>query len=160
MADFENTFNLDQMTDGDVEALVRQELTEDDAFDADAVSIKVDQGTVTVTGRVGTEAERQRIDQVLTALGTGDYQNDVVVDESTRAHRDAAADEAHVEDQEATAQTGEAGKATTDTAEHLHRDRSDRLYGTKDVKESIKEGVPYTPPDKPVQEGIESDEDH
>jgi hypothetical protein len=113
-----------------------------------------------VAGRVGTEAERQRVEQVLTALGAADYQNHVVVDESARARRDPAADEAHIEDQQAAAQTGESGKATTDTAEHLHRDRSDRLYGTKDVKEAIEEGVPYTPPDQPVQEGVEGDEDH
>ena len=160
MADFENTFNLDQMTDADVAALVRQQLDEDDGFNADAVDIRVDEGRVTVEGRVGTEAERQRVDQLLSGLGAEEFSNDVVVDEAARAVRDEAADEAHIEDQEAQAQIGESGKATTDTAEHLHRDRSDRLYGTKDTKKAIEEGVPYTPPDRPVQEGSEGDEDH
>ena len=83
-----------------------------------------------------------------------------MVDEAARAGRSDAADEARVEDQEARAQIGEAGKSTTDTAEHLHRDRSSRLYGTKDMKEAIEEGTPYTPPDRPVQEGVEGEEQH
>ena len=160
MADFENALNLEQMDDPDIAELVRQQLDEGEAFDPDAVEITVEDGEVTVSGRVGTEAERQRVDQILTGLGVADFQNDVVVDEAVRAQRAAEADEAHVEDQEAQAQIGESGKATTDTAEHLHRDRSDRLYGTKDMKKAIEEGTPYTPPDRPVQEGIEGEEEH
>ena len=158
--DFENALNLEQMTDDDVAELVRQELDEDDAFDPDAVAITVEQGAITVEGRVGTEAERQRVDQILAGLGAAAFRNEVVVDEAARARRDEAADEAHVEDRESRAQIGEPGKATADTAEHLHDDRSDRLYGTKDVKTAIEEGTPYTPPDRPVQEGVESDEAH
>ncbi len=109
---------------------------------------------------MGTEAERQRVDQILTGVGAVDYQNDVVVDEAARARRADAADEAHIEDQQAEAQIGESGKSTTDTAEHLSRDRSDRLYGTKDMKKAIQEGTAYTPPDKPVQEGVEGEEQH
>ena len=160
MADFENSLNLEQMTDADIEALVRQELEDDDAFDADAVEIEVDGGQITVSGRIGTESERQRVGQVLSGLGATGFQNDVVVDEAARDRRHQAADQAHVEDQEARAQIGESGKATTDTAEHLHEDRSERLYGTKDRKKAIEEGTPYTPPDKPVQEGIQGDEQH
>lgn len=158
--DFENALNLDQMTDSDVADLVRQQLEEDEAFNPDTVQIAVEDGAVTVEGRVGTEAERQRVDQVLQGLGAEGFTNNVVVDETTRARRDDAADEAHVEDQEARAQVGESGKATTDTAEHLHTDRSDRLYGTKDMKKAIEEGTPYTPPDRPIQEGVEGEEEH
>lgn len=160
MADFENTLNLEQMDDPDIAELVRQQLDEDDAFNPDTVDVDVTDGHVTVSGRVGTEAERQRVDQVLTGVGATDYQNDVVVDEATRARRADAADEAHIEDQQADAQIGESGKATTDTAEHLSRDRSDRLYGTKDMKKAIEDGTPYTPPDRPVQEGVEGEEQH
>ena len=160
MADYENALNLEQMTDPDIEELVRQELDEDDAFDADAVEVAAEDGRVTVSGRVGTEAERQRVDQILTALGATEFRNDVVVDEATRVQRAAAADSAHVEDAAADAQIGEAGKATTDTAEHLHEDRSDDLHGTKDMKKAIQEGKSYSPPDRPVQEGVEGDEQH
>ena len=160
MADFEDTLNLEQMDDPDVAELVRQQLDEDEAFNPDAVEIDVAEGHITVAGRVGTEAERQRVDQVLTGLGATDYDNNVVVDEAARAQRAGPADGAHIEDQEARAQIGESGKATTDTAEHLHEDRSDRLYGTKDRKKATEEGIPYTPPDRPVQEGVEGDEQH
>lgn len=158
--DYENALNLKQMTDEDVAELVRQELDEDDAFAPDAVTITVEDGAVSVEGRVGTEAERQRVDQVLAGLGATGFSNRVVVDEATRARRDEAPDEAHVEDQEARTQIGESGKATADTAEHLQDDRSARLYGTKNMKKAIQEGTPYTPPDRPVQEGVESDEEH
>lgn len=160
MPDYENALNLEQMTDRDIEQLVRQELDEDDAFNADAVEVAADDGHITVAGRVGTEAERQRVDQTLTALGATDFQNDVVVDEATRAQRATAADSAHVEDVEADAQIGETGKASTDTAEHLHEDRSDDLYGTKDMKKAIQEGKSYSPPDRPIQEGVEGGEEH
>ncbi|MDX1674497.1 MAG: BON domain-containing protein [Longimicrobiales bacterium] len=160
MADFEGTLNIEQMDDPDIAELIRQQLDEDEAFNPDTVDIAVDDGHVTVSGRVGTEAERQRVAQVLSGLGATHFDNDVVVDEAARAQRDAAADEAHVEDQEARAQIGESGKITTDTAEHLHTDRSDRLYGTKDMKKAIEEGTPYTPPDRPIQEGTEGDEQH
>lgn len=158
--DFEQALNLEQMTDRDVEDLVRQQLDEDDSFNADNVAVTVDGGRITVSGRVGTEAERQRVDQTLSALGATDFDNEVVVDEATRARRADAADEAHVEDAGARAQLGEAGKATTDTAEHLRESPSDDLYGTKDMKKAIEEGTPYTPPDRPVQEGVEGDEQH
>lgn len=158
--DFEQALNLEQMTDRDVEELVHQQLDEDDSFNADTVDVTAEDGLITVSGRVGTEAERQRVDQTLNALGATDFQNDVVVDEATRARRADAADEAHVEDAGARAQVGEAGKATTDTAEHLQEDPSGELYGTKDTKKAIEEGTPYTPPDRPVQEGVEGDEQH
>ena len=158
--DSEQALNLEQMTNRDVEELVRQQLDEDDSFNADNVNVKADGGRITVSGRVGTEAERQRVDQTLSALGATDFENEVLVDEATRARRAEAADEAHVEDAGARAQMGEAGTATTDTAEHLREAPSDDLYGTKDMKKAIEEGTPYTPPDRPVQEGVEGDEHH
>lgn len=158
--DFEDAINLDQMTDGDVRDLVRQQLDELDDFDVDAVDISVEDGRIRVEGRVGTEAERQHVDQVITSLGATAYANNLTVDEVARAQRAEAADVARIEDAEASASVGESGKSTSDTAEHLETgDRSD-LYGTKDVGEAIEEGRSYTPPDGPVQEGIEGDERH
>lgn len=156
--DFENAVNLDQMTDGDVRALVRQRLDQAPDFDVDAVDVAVDGGRVTVEGRVGTEGERQHVEQVLTALGAADYANNVVVDELARAQRAEAADTAGAEDAEARAMLGESGKETTDTAEHLRPDVAADQYGTRDVKQAIEEGKSYTPPDGPVQEGMDGRE--
>jgi hypothetical protein len=158
--DYENAINLDQLEDGDIRELVRQHLEEDDDFDADSVDIDVSDGRVTVEGRVGTEAERQHVEQVLTALGASRYSNDVVVDETYRAQRSEAADEARAEDAAAAAPMGEAGERTTDTAQHLQDDEAGDLYGTRDMQKAIQEGQTYVPPDGPTQEGIEGDERH
>lgn len=158
--DFENAINLDQMDDDDVGELVRQRLDEDDDFNVDTVDIEVRDGRVTVEGRVGTEAERQHVEQVLTALGPTEYDNNVVVDENTRAERPAAADDAAAENAESTSALGESGDRTTDTAQHLQNDDRGDMYGTRDPGKAIQEGQAYTPPEGPTQEGIESDELH
>ena len=158
--DFENAINVDQMTDDDIRGLVRQQLDEADKFNVDTVEVSVEEGRVSVAGRVGTEAERQHVEQVLSRLGISDYDNDVVVDELARAQRAEGADTARIEDAAATASIGESGKATTDTAEHLQPDDAGDMYGTKDRKKAIEEGETYTPPDSPVQEGVRGDETH
>jgi hypothetical protein len=151
--DYEDAVNLDQMTDGDVRALVRQRLDEADEFDADAVDIEVRDGRIRVEGRVGTEGERQHVDQVLTELGAQSYDNQVVVDRLARAERDEAADIARLEDAATTSGLGESAKATSDTAEHLRPDDAGDMYGTRDVQKAVEEGKSYTPPDGPLQEG-------
>lgn len=151
--DFENAVNLDQMTDGDVRELVRQKLDEDADFDVDAVEVAVTDGRITVDGRVGTDGERQHVEQVLGALGATRYDNNVVVDEAARARRAEGADVARAEDAAAQAPLGEAGQATTDTARHLLPDDAADQYGTHDVSEAIREGRSYTPPDGPTPEG-------
>jgi hypothetical protein len=158
--DYEDAVNLDQMTDSDVRGVVRQRLDEDADFDVDAVDVKVTDGRITVDGRVGTEGERQHVEQVLTALGAHSYANNVVVDETRRAERAEAADVARAEDAEARSSLGEAGKETSDTAEHLLPDDAGDLYGTGDVQKAIQEGQSYTPPDGPTQEGIDGREGH
>ncbi|NIP78118.1 MAG: hypothetical protein GWM90_02495, partial [Gemmatimonadetes bacterium] len=117
-------------------------------------------GNITVAGRVGTEGERQHVGQVVASLGITELENQIVVDEVRRAQRDPAADVARIEDARADAAIGESGKSTSDTAEHLQPGERGDLRGTRDVKEAIQEGRPYTPPRGPVQEGVEGDERH
>lgn len=158
--DFENAINLDQMDDDDIGELVRQQLDEDADFDVDAVDIEVQDGRVRIEGRVGTEGERQHVDQVLGALGAHDFENNVMVDETTRAERADGADEALAEDATAHAALGEAGQTTSDSAEHLQPDDAGELYGTRDPQKAIQDGKTYTPPDGPTQEGMRGDERH
>lgn len=158
--DFENTINFDQMDDDDIGELVRQRLDEDADFDVDTVDVHVQDGQVRVEGRVGTEGERQHVTQVLSFLGTTEIENNVVVDENTRAQRSDAADEALAEDAAATAAVGESGKSTSDTAEHLQPDDAGEMYGTRNPRKAIEEGKSYTPPEGPTQEGIGGGEQH
>lgn len=152
--DFENAVNLDQMTDEDVRDLVRQRLDEDADFNVDTVDISVSDGRITVEGRVGTDAERQHVEQVITALGAEQYDNNVVVDAVARAQRSDAADIARAEDGAAQASLGESGKSTSDTAEHLQPDDAGEQYGTQDMQKAIQQGQTYVPPEGPTQEGI------
>ncbi len=158
--DFENAINLDQLDDGDIEELIRERLDEDADFNVDTVDVEVRDGHVTVEGRVGTDGERQHVDQVLSFLGATDFDNNVVVDPNARAQRADAADDARAEDVAANAALGESGKTTTDTAEHLQPDDAGEMYGTRDPQTAIQEGKTYTPPEGPTQTGIEGGERH
>jgi hypothetical protein len=120
----------------------------------------VDAGRVRVEGRVGTDGERQHVEQVLSALGAVDYENNLVVDRLARQERDEAADMARLEDAAAPAPLGETGAATSDTAEHLRRDDQSELYGTGDMRKAIEEGRSYEPPEGPFQEGVGGGERH
>ncbi|MEJ2502127.1 MAG: BON domain-containing protein [Gemmatimonadota bacterium] len=158
--DYEGTINVDQMDDDDIRALVRQVLDDAERFDPAGIDVSVREGHVAVEGRVGTEAERQRVEKALTGLGIHRYDNHVVVDENARALRADAADDARAEDAAAQAALGESGKTTTDTADHLRPDVAGDLHGTQDMKKAIEEGQSYTPPDDPMQEGIRGGEQH
>lgn len=153
--DFENTINTDQLDDGDIRDIVRQRLDDAEDFEVDNVEIEVTDGQVVVEGRVGTDEERQHVEQVLTAMGVQDYANNVVVDEVARAQHSEAADIASLEDAAVDDELGERGKATTDTAEHLLPDTAGEQFGTHDMKKAIEQGQSYSPPDGPMQEGIE-----
>jgi hypothetical protein len=158
--DFEDTINLDQMDDDDIGELIRQKLDEDADFNVDTVDVVVREGQVTVEGRVGTDGERQHVDQVLQGLGATDFENNVVVDSNTRAQRADAADDAQVEDAAALSDLGESGKTTTDTAQHLQPDDAGDMYGTRSPQKAIEEGKSYTPPEGPTQQGIGGGEQH
>lgn len=158
--DYEDAINLDHLTDGDVRDLVRQQLDEADAFDAEAVDIEVVDGRIRVEGRVGTDEERAHVEQVLTALGAVNYDNNVVVDPNARASRHDAADMARLEDAAADDPLGDAGGSTSDTAEHLRPDDRGEMYGTRDMQKAIEEGKSYNPPEGPMQEGIGEGERH
>jgi hypothetical protein len=158
--DYEDGINLDQMTDEDIRDLVRERLDQADDFEADTLDIEVADGRVRVEGRVGTEGERQFVDQVLTGLGAVEYDNNVIVDRLTRQERSEAADLASLEDAATTAPLGESGSATSDTAEHLLPDDLADMHGTRDMQKAIEEGKSYRPPDSPHQEGIGEGERH
>lgn len=158
--DFEDAVNLEQMTDADIRDLVEQRLQEEQTFDVEAVDIEVSDGRVRVEGRVGTEQERQRVEQVLTALGADRFANNVVVDSNARSQRSDAADIARLEDAAATDSLGERAKSTTDSAEHLLDDAASDQHGTRDMKKAIEGGRSYSPPDGPVQEGTGEGELH
>lgn len=119
--------------------------------------MEVEGGRVRVEGRVGTEGERQHVDQVLSSLGVVDYRNEVVVVRLARESRAEAADQARIEDTASPAQMGESSRPLSDTAQHLDPDEAGEMYGTRDPQRAAGEGKSYNPPEGPFQEGIEGD---
>ena len=63
--DFENVFDLDDLSDAELRELVRDQLAQDDSLDVAGILVHVKDGYVTLAGRVGTEGEKQIADHVL-----------------------------------------------------------------------------------------------
>jgi len=159
--DYENLNDIEDMSDQEIEDLVAQELREYPDVDVDDLDVRVERGFVTLGGRVGTEQELQVVAQVLTdVLGVERYSNEVVIDETRRARMPEAADEEVAHEESVTPQLGAPSDQTSDTAGHLREDLDAELYGTHDLQQAIQEGLDYEAPDRPVQEGIWSEENH
>jgi hypothetical protein len=158
--DYERIFDIENMSDGDLRDLVYQELREYPEIDPDLVDVKVRGGVVRLTGRVGTEQELQGIEHVITDLIGARVNNELVIDELVRGEQPEAADDALAEEIEADPQMGTGAERTEDTAKHLLGDLEAEMYGTHDPQEAVQDGIPYEPPDRPVQEGTWSREQH
>src|SRR5688500_394361 len=114
-SDYEDLYDIDNMSDADLKALVIQELHEHPDIDVDLIEVSVQDGEVRIAGRVGTEQEVQQVEHVLTdLLGASDIHNELVIDELLRGERSEAADDAAMEESEADAQMGETARRTSD----------------------------------------------
>lgn len=159
--DFENLYDTEHLNDSELRELVYQQLREYPEIDPDLVDVTVADGQIRLAGRVGTEQELQQIEHVLTdVLGLSDVANDLVIDELVRGERSEAADEAAAEDASADPQAGSGARRTEDSAKHLLGDLSAEMYGTHDPQQATQEGTAYEPPDRPIQEGTWSREQH
>src|SRR5436309_1133866 len=99
--DFEDLHDIDSLDDRELRDLIIQEIGEYNELDPDLVDVSVNNGHVTLSGRVGTEQELQEIEHVVTdVLGVERYSNELVVDELVRAEAPEAADEAAAEERE------------------------------------------------------------
>jgi hypothetical protein len=154
--DFENIEDLEDLSDGELRALVRDRLEEQMAFDPDDVSIAVKDGVVRLSGRVGTEEELRIVEHVVTdVIGIQEVENNIVVDAIRRAESPVAIDEHIVdEDEHAGLLLGDRARTENPEAEHLQENLRSELFGTTDVQESIEGAIPWTPPDSPTPEGL------
>ena len=153
--DYEDIDEIDEQTDGELRALVRDRLEEQLAFDPNDVEVAVRGGVVHLSGRVGTEQEFRIVEHVVTDLvGIKEVKNDLVVDPIRRAESPVPIDE-HLADEELREGIllGDRPRPEDPEAEHLHEDIRAELFGTTDVQKSIEEGIPWNPPDGPTPEG-------
>jgi hypothetical protein len=159
--DFEDLYDLDNLSDAELRDLVRQELSEYPEIDPDLVEVQVVEGRVQLSGRVGTEQELQQIEHVITdVIGVARVDNGLVIDELVRGEMPEAADDAAAHEMSVDPQAGTGARRTEDSARHLAGDLASELYGTHDPQQAVQDGLAYEPPDRPVQEGTRSRENH
>ena len=168
MADFENIHDIDDLSDRELRDLVRSHLRAHNGLDADYITVQVQDGAVTLEGRVGTDYERRVAEHVLTdTLGLPNVRNDLVVQAIHRAESPMDIED-HLADDERSEGLllGDRPVPLNPESETVHEDLESRLYGTTDVSKAIAEGTAWIPPESPTQEGLEgtgggaSGEDH
>lgn len=152
--DYENMHNIEELDDRELRDLVREQFAEHAGLDADDLTVLVSQGMVTLSGRVGTEGERNIAEHILTdVLGVTEFTNDLVVDEVRRGESSQAADE-HVADEESEGGLlGDRAVPFTDESAHLADVLDDELAGTTDMQRVMEDGMTWNPPDGPTPEG-------
>lgn len=153
--DFEDIHDIDDLNDDELRALVRTHLAGNTSIDEADINVSVEDGVVILAGRVGTEAEVQVAEHVVTdVLGVEQFENQLVVDplrraESPEAIDDHLADEAEHEG----LLLGDRALPLDPEAEHLKENLDERLYGTTDVHNAIADGTAWIPPQSPTPEG-------
>ena len=154
-------FDFSSMPDEDIYDVVVQHLREYPNLDAGWIDVSVKDGFVTLSGRVGTDGEKQVAEKVVAeVLGIQSFANELLVTETHRGDAPEAADDAAAADEEVEEQLGEPDANQSDTAEHLVQDLDTQTYGTHDMGEAIEEGATYIPPDRPIPDGYDSEEQH
>ncbi|HEX6535862.1 MAG TPA: BON domain-containing protein [Gemmatimonadaceae bacterium] len=154
--DFEDMYELDDLSDAELRDLIREELAEYDTLDADNILVEVTNGEVVLAGRVGTETERRIADHVLTdVIGVTRFRNELFVDPIRRDEEPEAIDD-HLGDAIARGedQLGGTDRLQQDPASrHVHPDEERELYGTHDLESAIEDGEAWEAPDTPTPEG-------
>jgi hypothetical protein len=154
--DYEDIRDIDQLSDNELRALVRDELEMQLAIDPDDVEVSVSSGVVRLSGRVGTEEEFRIVERVVTDIaGIKTVSNEMVVDPIRRAESPEAIDEHLVDEQlHEGLLLGDRPRNDDPEAEHLREDLRAELFGTTDVQEAISGAIPWNPPDGPTPEGV------
>ena len=157
--DYEDISDTEDLSDNELRALVRDTFDQQVAFDPDDVDVSVRDGIVSLAGRVGTEEERRIAERTVTdVVVLQRVKSSLVVDPMRRAESPEAIDE-HLADEEM-----HEGLLLGDTPRPEDPGAGDEniraeLFGTADVQQSIREGIPWNPPDGPTPEGTTGSED-
>lgn len=155
--DFENTQDLDGLSDRELRDLVRSHLAAHNGIDADYITVRVNDGTVILDGRVGTDYERRVAEHVVTdVVGVPSVRNDLVVQSIHRAESPLDIDD-HLNDEERAEGLllGDRPVPMDPANETTDEELDARLWGTTDVGRAIADGTAWIPPESPTQEGLE-----
>jgi len=154
--DFDNSDEIQNLSDDELKRYILDELRSQKAFDVDDITVEVNGGAVRLSGRVGTEEELRIVDHVLTdVIAVRNVDNELVIDEIRRSESPEAIDE-HLADEEEHGGLllGDAPRPLSPEAEHLADMGSDDSIGTHDIQEAIESAEPWIPPESPTPEGI------
>ncbi|HEY0996095.1 MAG TPA: BON domain-containing protein [Gemmatimonadaceae bacterium] len=155
--DFENIHNIDELSDDELRGLVREHLHAHNGLDVDDFSVRVDDGTVVLMGRVGTDGERRIAEHVVTdVLGIVSVRNEIVVDPLRRAESPMDIED-HLAEEDRTEGLllGDRPRQTADSAPDQEELEEEERIGSTDVGDVIANGVPWIPPESPTQEGFD-----
>jgi hypothetical protein len=154
--DFDNSDEIQNLSDAELKRLILDEFRSQKAFDVNDIGVDVNDGAVRLTGRVGTEEELRIIDHVITdVISVRNVTNEIVIDEIRRAESPEAIDE-HIADEEEHSGLllGDVARPLSPEADHLADIADDGSVGTHDVQESIESAEPWIPPESPTPEGL------
>lgn len=153
--DYEDLRDIDGLSDSELRDVVRDTLRDSNAIDHEDIVVRVADGVVTLTGRVGTEQEQRIAERLLTdVLGIATLNSELVVDPLRRAESPIAIDEHLADEAEREALLlGERAIPISPETEHLADDVGARLNGTTDMHDAIERGTPWIPPESPTPEG-------
>jgi len=157
--DFEDIHDLENLNDRELRDLVREHLAASNALDIADITVRVEDGTVILEGRVGDAGEEQVAEHILTdVLGISNYRNELVADPIRRAESPMAIDD-HLadEDEHAGLLLGDRPVSLTDESEHLADSPETESEGTSDVGKAIESAEPWIPPESPTPEGMSRD---
>jgi hypothetical protein len=157
--DFQDIHNIENLSDRELRDLVREHLEASTALDIDDITVTVEDGVVTLEGRVGDAGEEQVAEHVLTdVLGISKFQNNLVSDPIRRAESPEAIDD-HLADQDRSEGLllGDRPVSFTDESEHLADSPEVESDGTTDVRKATESGQPWIPPESPTPEGLSRD---
>lgn len=155
-SDFENSSDIDNLSDRELRQLVRDRLDEHEGLDPEDITVIVRDGVLNLSGRVGTEGELRIAEHVVTdQLGIVEFENELVVDPNRRAISPEAIDD-HNADEQATEGLllGDRALPFSPEAEHLNENILAEVEGTTDVQKSIEGAIPWVPPESPTPEGL------
>jgi hypothetical protein len=155
--DYEDMSSIDDLNDDELRDLVRDRLAEHPTLDIDEISVLVDNGTVRLEGRVGTEAELRIADHVLTDIvGVASFDNQLVVDANERDETPMDVED-HIQAERGTAGTllGEMPEQESDEVFQARGDENldQRMFGTTNYQDAVAHGTAYIPPESPTPEG-------
>jgi hypothetical protein len=156
--DYEDFSSIEDLDDDELRELVRQRLHDHPDVDLDNITVEVQDGTVRLEGRIGTEAELRIAEHVVTdVVGASAVENGLVVDALRRVETSLDIEDHLVQEGiESGNYLGGMPPQDEDTVVEARGDENldERMYGTTNYQDAVAHGTAYEPPDGPTPEGM------